>query len=274
MLFKFNKIDYKGVSFEFKISSLVKENQVVYIVGFDPDKERRVFFMREIYLKPLESKTKYKLPCPITSKKVNILVFNDKEENSSTSAFFKIEGMSANYLGYKPKFLDARTNRYVNFILPFCYNYDDLKNGWYKSKEGEFRILNRQKIVEDKTPSRISMDDNHIEVSYEDFKDLPIPRRFIILCHEYSHNYLNKDINNESEADINGLKIYLACNFPVIESVYAFTKILSDDEEGRMRINNIINYLESHNSSFNLFKNYDDNRKEYSDIFYSFNFSV
>jgi hypothetical protein len=30
-----------------------------------------------------------------------------------------------------------------------------------------------------------------------------------ILLHEYSHFYVNQDINNESEADLNGLLIYL-----------------------------------------------------------------
>jgi hypothetical protein len=46
--------------------------------------------------------------------------------------------------------------------------------------------------------------------------------RFAILCHEFSHFYVNDNMDDESEADINGLLIYLGLGYPRIEGYQAF----------------------------------------------------
>ena len=43
-----------------------------------------------------------------------------------------------------------------------------------------------------------------------------------ILLHEFSHYYLNSDISNETEADLNGLTIYLGLGYPIREAYAAF----------------------------------------------------
>ena len=47
--------------------------------------------------------------------------------------------------------------------------------------------------------------------------------RMAILLHEFSHYYLNSDVANETEADLNGLTIYLGLGYPIREAYQAFT---------------------------------------------------
>jgi hypothetical protein len=72
------------------------------------------------------------------------------------------------------------------------------------------------------TPARISTKNGRIQVSAESFRDFTIPMRMAILLHEYSHFYLNSDIANEVEADLNGLTIYLGLGYPIREAFAAF----------------------------------------------------
>ena len=45
-----------------------------------------------------------------------------------------------------------------------------------------------------------------------------------ILLHEFSHVYLNDNIDDEVEADLNGLLIYLGLGYPRIEAFEVFAK--------------------------------------------------
>ena len=52
---------------------------------------------------------------------------------------------------------------------------------------------------------------------------MSVPMRFVILCHEYSHYFVNNNIEDETEADLNGLNIYLGLGYPRIDAKNAFT---------------------------------------------------
>ena len=76
--------------------------------------------------------------------------------------------------------------------------------------------------------------------------------RMAILLHEYSHFYVNKDINDESEADLNGLLIYLGLGYPRFEGHEAFLKtfINTPTEMNKVRYDKIkafIDDFEKHN---------------------------
>ena len=75
------------------------------------------------------------------------------------------------------------------------------------------------------TPARISRTTGRIQVSKEKFDKYTLPMRFAILCHEFSHYYLNEDINDETEADLNGLLIYLGLGYPRIEAHQSFLEV-------------------------------------------------
>ena len=53
---------------------------------------------------------------------------------------------------------------------------------------------------------------------------MSIPMRMAILCHEFSHFYLNEVQKDEIEADLNALTMYLGMGYPVIEAHKAFLK--------------------------------------------------
>jgi Zn-dependent protease with chaperone function len=73
-----------------------------------------------------------------------------------------------------------------------------------------------------RTPARIGAKTGIIEVSKEAFDNMTVPMRFAILMHEFSHFYLNDEMKDEMEADLNGLLIYLGLGYPRIEAYQAF----------------------------------------------------
>jgi len=122
-----------------------------------------------------------------------------------------------------------QVRNFVAFSQKFCYNA-----GWvaanrdYTSAYGGFKIEYLPYITNNRTnermatPARISTKNGRIQVSQEAFVPFTIPMRMAILLHEFSHYYLNSDITNETEADLNGLTIYLGLGYPIREAYAAF----------------------------------------------------
>jgi hypothetical protein len=71
--------------------------------------------------------------------------------------------------------------------------------------------------------------------------------RFAILCHEFSHFYVNEDMKDESEADINGLLIYLGLGYPRIEACEAFLEVFEHypSQENKVRYDKIKNFIDN-----------------------------
>lgn len=119
---------------------------------------------------------------------------------------------------------------FVAFAQKFAYNA-----GWiaaprdYVSTTGNFKIEYLPTIINAKgeemaTPARISTKNGRIQVSQKSFVTMTVPMRMAILLHEFSHYYLNANIANETEADLNGLTIYLGLGYPIREAYEAFGK--------------------------------------------------
>lgn len=122
---------------------------------------------------------------------------------------------------------NANVRSFVNFAQRFCYFAGTLEAMQYKSDNDRFHIdyraiLTNSKGQESSTPARIDADSKIIEVSQRIFVPFTVPMRFAILCHEFAHCYLNKNPQDESEADLQGLVIYLGLGYPRIEAYEAF----------------------------------------------------
>lgn len=148
---------------------------------------------------------------------------------------------------------------FVAFAQKFCYNC-----GWYKpnreftSTAGNFKIeylpyiisSDRKKMA---TPARISTQNGRIQVSSESFVNMTVPMRMAILCHEFSHYYVNTNISDEVEADLNGLTIYLGLGYPIREAYEAFGSTFANyatkQNEDRFKIIDkyIREYIAEHN---------------------------
>jgi hypothetical protein len=96
------------------------------------------------------------------------------------------------------------------------------------------------------TPARIESNLDYIEVSKVDFLKMTVPRRVLILLHEFSHNFLNGNPESEIEADIHALSIYLSRGYPFMEGIYAFTKILHDNQQSMARLEWMHDFMIKH----------------------------
>lgn len=116
---------------------------------------------------------------------------------------------------------------FVNFCQKFCYNAGWIPPKDYYSKNNQFKIEYLPQIVGNngsvlKTPARISTTNGRIQISQEAYIPFTVPMRMAILLHEFSHYYLNSDISDEVEADLNALTIYLGLGYPIKEAYAAF----------------------------------------------------
>jgi hypothetical protein len=149
---------------------------------------------------------------------------------------------------------------FVAFAQKFAYNA-----GWvtaprdYVSTVGSYKIEYLPFIINSKgekmsTPARISTKNGRIQVSQEAFIGMTIPMRMAILLHEFSHFYLNTDISNETEADLNGLTIYLGLGYPIREAYAAFaeTFIGHPTTQNKVRYDIINRFIKDYIEEYNI----------------------
>lgn len=146
---------------------------------------------------------------------------------------------------------------FVNFAQKFSYNAGWLPPKDYYSNTRQFKIeyMPVIKSMDGKvlsTPARISTQNGRIQISQQAFVPFTIPMRMAILLHEFSHYYLNSDISDEVEADLNAITIYLGLGYPIKEAYAAFGETFigapSQLNKNRYEImNNFIrDYIEEH----------------------------
>ena len=134
---------------------------------------------------------------------------------------------------------------FLKFAEYLAVNMPTLKTGMDYVLDNKFQIQLFNDL-DTSTPARIHSAHNYIQVSKVDFLKMTIPRRIIILLHEYAHNYINDDPNNESEADLNALTIYLSSGYPFMESIYAFTKIFHNNDQSYERLEWMKEFMMKH----------------------------
>jgi hypothetical protein len=190
---------------------------------------------------------------PLVRKYCDIIIVNSADGSDSS---FKYLGCEKVHLEKRLDVIDFSTyylNSYIRFIQKFCYNAGVLRcnnpnddNDFYRSEDWRFLIKYLPVIVDYQsgeeltTPARISCNTGIIEVSQKYFIDYTVPMRMATLLHEYSHPFVNADPDDESEADLNGLIIYLGLGYPRIEAAEAWCEVFmnspTDQNQERIRI--------------------------------------
>lgn len=213
---------------------------------------------------------------PITSEKCDVLIQSEQEAQGMADKGYKIVAMKKLPLKRKlTSFNHANPviRNFVKFCEQFCAKagYISAKGSVYTSNDGMFRIDYLDDITDEngrslRTPARISRSEGIIQVSKKKFETYTIPMRMAILLHEFSHYYLNTDMANETEADLNGLIIYLGLGYPRIDAYNVFTQVFmttpNEINENRMKIiddfiqNFEKKHLEMNYDSNSLYKNY------------------
>tara|TARA_Y100001938_G_C8053200_1_gene413015 strand:- start:533 stop:1231 length:699 start_codon:yes stop_codon:yes gene_type:complete len=217
---------------ELKLNSNFPQN--VNVIGYDKNNQK--YFDRNVYLNQPEIKLRF--GCPITPNNLYVKINANNKENLKVTP--KLNNLGSTFI------FDSSTREFVEFIQEFCTNYHKYKaQKTYYSRSKKFKIVHLNTIGET-TPARIHKTKHFIEVGKDYFKDISIPMRVFILCHEYAHIYMNTVPENEFEADINGAKLYLKLNYPIIELLYSFTKIFGESPETIKRSIAITNYVKQY----------------------------
>jgi len=153
---------------------------------------------------------------------------------------------------------NAKIRSFVKFAQKFCFNVAELEaEETYRSDDGQF-LINLVQTIRDRngkvlaTPARIGKRTGIIQVSKTQFVQFTIPMRMAILLHEFSHFYLNEKMDDEMEADLNGLLLYLGLGYPRIEAYQAFLETFKNSPSALNKsrydlINNFINNFEKMN---------------------------
>jgi len=227
----------------------------VRIKIFDEQKPKIVFTDR---YKTINSSFTFQVNMPITSKSVIISVYDDKKGNTrqDQEKNIRVVAVDKTPLQKRIDVVDIHNPTiayFVDFAQRFCFNAPYLEaNKSYQSDNGRFMIEYLPSIIDSKgreltTPARISRLTGRIQVSKKQFEKFTVPMRFAILCHEFSHFYVNEDMTDETEADINGLLIYLGLGYPRIEALEAFYEVFDNypSEENKRRSDKIRNFIDN-----------------------------
>jgi hypothetical protein len=193
---------------------------------------------------------------PISGKYSVINIYNERlgkdVENDNSFEVLDIKKLPLEKRLDVVDFRNGNLKSFINFCTRFCFNAGHISSGTYKSSDGKFTIEYVPTIISSKsgkeleTPARISKDSGKIQVSQKKFVPDTVAMRMAILLHEYSHFYVNKNIDDESEADLNGLLIYLGLGYPRFEGHEAFLKTFIDTptEQNKVRYDKIKAFIE------------------------------
>lgn len=245
----------------------------IYVKVADAEKPNTIFTNRYC---TISGEDAIYVRLPIAPKRAVIMIASQNEVQGQPDNEYKVVDMKVLPLKRKlTSFNHANPTirQFVKFAEEFCAKagYISAKNSIYTSNDGQFRIDYLDDITDAngnsiKTPARISKTEGIIEVSKKKFEKYTIPMRMAILLHEFSHFYLNTDMANETEADLNGLLIYLGLGYPRIDAYNVFTQVFAnspnDLNENRMKI--IDDFIRNFESKYiDMQYNYDGLYKNY-----------
>jgi len=193
---------------------------------------------------------------PVSPREALVYIYNEEKGNMQVGADPSLEVASITKEPLEKKldvidFSNSHVRSFVNFATRFSFNAGTLPSGTYTSDDRNFVIKYLPTITdngqEQTTPARIDIDSGVIEVSKKQFREFTVPNRMAILLHEFSHVYLNDNIDDEVEADLNGLLIYLGLGYPRIEAfeVFAKTFLAAPTQQNKMRYDKIVNFIDN-----------------------------
>lgn len=203
----------------------------IRIVVRDADMPNTVFTDR---FKTVNGEVSFFVRMPVSGKRVYATIYNERVGNVDVGQDNSFEVLEIKKVPLEKKFdivdfNDPKLSTFVKFCTKFCFNAGTLTSGTYRTRDGQFTIeylptIKRKNGTESSTPARIGVDSGIIQVSRAKFVPMTIPMRMAILLHEYSHFYVNDRMDDEVEADLNGLLVYLGLGYPRIEAYEAFLK--------------------------------------------------
>ena len=247
------KLPTRYEEFTLLIKIRTPKSEKIHLKVYDEQLKNTTFTNR---WKTINGECSFFVRMPISGKCALIKIWNDRlgenKEEDNTFEVLEIKKLPLEKRLDVLDFSNQNLRSFINFCTRFCFNAGHLSSGTYSSSDGKFTIEYVPTIISSKsgkeleTPARISKDNGRIQVSQKKMIPDTIPMRMAILLHEYSHFYVNKDIDNESEADLNGLLIYLGLGYPRFEGHEAFLKtfINTPTEQNKVRYDKIKAFID------------------------------
>ena len=245
-----------------KIVVATKRKEKIWIKVADTTKPNTFYIKRYSNVK---GKKTFFVNMPIAPEVASVIVYNARDKFNEYDKTFKVVGIKKLPLKLsKPLIkISKRTKAFVRFAEEFSeqagYLPASKQGDIYRSNNGKFRIdyfdiirsKNDNRIIG--TPARISQLTGKIEVSAKAFRKYTIPMRMAILLHEYSHYYVNKVPSDETEADINGLKIYFTRGYPKISAYNVFLNVFktSPSMQNKNRYDILDNFIRQYKETEN-----------------------
>ena len=201
---------------------------------------------------------KFYVRLPLTPKTLDIILSDDERggDISNRVRVLNIEKKPLEKRMDEVDFNSYSVGAFVDFAQRFSFNASYLQPNDYVSELQHYKIEYLPTIIDGRngrelqTPARISKSNGRIQVSKKLFNNYTVPMRMAILLHEFAHFYLNDNIDDEVEADLNGLLIYLGLGYPRIDGYEAFLQVFENTPtvENKKRydiINKFINDFEN-----------------------------
>lgn len=237
-----------------KVSVQATKDCVVYLEAHDMSLPNTYYTKRYREFKEGE-KQDFVIQMPICGKNTIVEVFDNPNNKDASPSCFNI--LSVKRMGLPrqmdvSRMRDSDVRHFVRFAQRFAFNAGVLAaEEVYQSDDKKFKILYSSLIQgknseEQLTPARINKFTKVIEVSKAKFVPMTVPGRLCILFHEFSHLFMNEDMTDELEADLNGLTIYLGLGYPRIEAheVFIGTFYQAPNETNMDRYLHIKNFID------------------------------
>jgi len=187
----------------------------------------------------LEGKQKFYIRMPLSPETALFEIYNPKKGRlkPGEDSTFEVTNIEKKPLPVCPScfnYKDPRTAEFIQFAKEFAERKGILTASYdgniYTSDNGNFIIKYFDKLRDGYgRPSTASMRVNsrtgEMQISQLYAEDYTVPECFTILMHEFSHKFVNKDIANESEADLNGLLATLGLGFPRNQALSGWLKV-------------------------------------------------
>lgn len=233
--------DNKPVVLMFRVVVRNKNTKIRVIVS-DLQKPNTLYQNR---YKTIDSNAVFYVRMPQSPKHARVQIYNESNGDKNGDDSFKLADKQFLPLKSKFKINDIKNKDIRDFMIfaqEFCENASILsagENGQCSvyvnesvyGKSPKYRI-NYYDIIRTRkdnkplnTPARISKITGVIDCAKKRFLEYTVPMRIAILLHEFSHYYINKEMENEEEADFNALLIYLGLGYPRIEAEQVFLKV-------------------------------------------------
>lgn len=234
--------------------------QKLRIIFKDAEKENTIFTDR---FKTVNGTLPIYINCPITGKYGELIVYNEDIGNIPSKGDSTFNILEINPLPLEKRvdivdFTDPALKSAINFFTKFSYNAGFLNTGTYHSTDRRYYIEYLSQIISSEPPylplntsSRVDKYKGTIQASQDKFQLMTVPARMVTLLHEYSHYFVNKNIEDETEADLNGLVIYLSLGFPRVDAIHEFTSAFygAANELNKQRIDTIVKFINDFDKS-------------------------